>query len=172
MGVVIAIIIIVLIVAAIVAVQTVINKGVYRAKQTVLGGVGLDHQSICDKIISGPLHNKALAQLQADNPYATAEFVESRFAYVVNAVMTGTPVAGIPSTMIDKIRNNGKFSHLKNGTYTRTGLINYRQGAVYAQAVFIEGTDQWILYIRGSFDQSGNLNVTQLQISRGIQGGF
>lgn len=86
--------------------------------------------------------------------------------------MTGAPVAGVPSTMIDKIRNNGKFSHLKNGVYTKTGLINYRQGAVYAQAVFVEGTDQWILYIRGSFDQAGNLTVTQLQISKGIQGGF
>ena len=166
------IIIIVLIVAAIVVVQSVINKGVYRAKQTVLGGAGLDHQTICDKVISGPLHNKALAQMQADKPYATAELDESRFAGVVNAVMTGAPVAGVPSTMIDKIRNNGKFSHLKNGVYTKTGLINYRQGAVYAQAVFVEGTDQWILYIRGSFDQAGNLNVTQLQISKGIQGGF
>lgn len=107
------IIIIVLIVAAIVVVQSVINKGVYRAKQTVLGGAGLDHQTICDKVISGPLHNKALAQMQADNPYATAELVESRFVGVVNAVMTGAPVAGVPSTMIDKIRNNGKFSHLK-----------------------------------------------------------
>ena len=28
------------------------------------------------------------------------------------------------------------------------------------------------LYIRGSFDQAGNLTVTQLQISKGIQGGF
>lgn len=102
-----------MIVAAIVVVQSVINKGVYRAKQTVLGGAGLDHQTICDKVISGPLHNKALAQMQADNPYATAELVESRFVGVVNAVMTGAPVAGVPSTMIDKIRNNGKFSHLK-----------------------------------------------------------
>ena len=62
------IIIIVLIVAAIVVVQSVINKGVYRAKQTVLGGARLDHQTICDKVISGPLHNKALAQMQADSP--------------------------------------------------------------------------------------------------------
>lgn len=166
------IIIIVLIVAAIVVVQSVINKGVYRAKQTVLGGAGLDHQSICDKVVSGPLHNKALAQMQADNPHMSADMVENRFAGVVNAVMTGAPVAGVPSTMIDKIRNNGKFSHLKNGTYTKTGLINYRQGAVYAQSIFIEGTDQWILYTRGNFDQAGNLTVTQLQISKGIQGGF
>lgn len=168
----IVIIIIVLVVAAIVAVQSVANKGVYRAKQTVLGSAGLDHQSICDKVISGPLHNKALAQMQVDNPYATTELVESRFAYVVNAVMTGTPIAGGSSTMIDKIRNNGKFSHLKNGTYTKTGIINYRQGAVYAQSVFVEGKDQWILYIRGNFDQTGNLTVTQFQISKGIQGGF
>ena len=168
----IVIIIMVLIVAAIVVVQSFVNKGVYRAKQTVLGGAGLDHQSTCDKVVSGPLHSKGLPQMQADNPYASAEMVESRFAYVVNAVMTGTHVAGVPSYMIDKVRSNGKFSHLKNGTYTKTGIINYRQGAVYAQSVFIEGTDQWILYIRGNFDQAGNLTVTQLQISKGIQGGF
>ena len=46
----IVIIIMVLIVAAIVVVQSFVNKGVYRAKQTVLGGAGLDHQSTCDKI--------------------------------------------------------------------------------------------------------------------------
>lgn len=67
---------------------------------------------------------------------------------------------------------NTEAQEIKNGTYTKTGLINYRQGAVYAQSVFVEGTDQWILYIRGNFDQSGNLGVTQLQISKGIQGGF
>lgn len=115
------IIIIVLIVAAIVVVQSVINKGVYRAKQTVLGGAGLDHQTICDKVISGPLHNKALAQMQADNPYATAELVESRFVGVVNAVMTGAPVAGVPSTMIDKkqwqVQPSQKWCIYKDGTY-------------------------------------------------------
>ncbi|MGN0395212.1 MAG: hypothetical protein ACI4EF_07605 [Coprococcus sp.] len=170
--VVIFIIAIILVVAAIVIVQTFINKGVYRAKQTAFKGVGLDYQTINDKIVSGPLHTKGLAQFQADYYSVSAQMLESKFSYVVNAVLSGTAGAGIDSGMIQKIRNSGKFKHLQNGTYIKTGIINYRQKSVYAQAVFAEGTDQWILYIRGTFDASASLTVTQLQISRGIQGGF
>ncbi|MBQ8913736.1 MAG: hypothetical protein IJ054_06810 [Lachnospiraceae bacterium] len=166
------ILLLVLVVGVIIVLKNFLNKVGYKASQSVLKKVGLDNQSLGDKIVNGPLHKKGLAQLMNEHPGVTPEQVENIFQSVCSAVLSGTQLQGLDSAVVQKVRSGNKFAHIQSGVYTKTGIVNYKNGAVYAQSVFMEGNDQWILYIRGNFDALMNLTVTQLQISKGMQGGF
>lgn len=142
MGAAVLIILIIIFIIIMIVINIVIGNLKYRAKQHVLGKVGLSNADLYSKMNSMQ-EEGALTRLLKDYPNFTEQTVkDTLYTFALN-IINRQNNGYMSDKVINKMNSDGKLDKFRELSFSRVNVLNYRNNQAYVIAIFANSTDEY-----------------------------
>lgn len=146
-----------------------INNFTYRAKQQVLGKVGLGASNI-NAGINQSMENGALTKILNDYPNLTEKYIKDTIYSMVTSLVNKQNIGYFSEKVTSKMMNDNKLDLIKNMQFVRINILGYKDNLYSAVVVYTDGRDEYQITVMGKID--GNLYIDTYDAMKGIAKGF
>lgn len=163
------ILILIILVVLFIFISIKIDKIKYRAKQTILGRVGLSNSSI-NESINNVQETNALKKIALDYPNFTEEYLKNTLYTFAIDVVNGKNNGFMEDKALGKINSNS-LQKYRTLNFVRISILGYKKNMLSCQAIFTNGRDEFNLVMM--FDIKDNLlYLNSFNTMNGVVGGF
>ena len=149
-----------------------INKGIYRAKQTVLNKVGVGDSNI-NSMTDDILEKRKLEKFLENHPTYTEESIKKIIEEFVNEIVNQNITHKVDSKILEKNSTDSRMEKFRSMQIKRCSLSAYNEnaGLFIGKVTLSNGKDEFMMFL--TFQLSGDdLILTKYQIQKGAVVGF
>lgn len=147
-----------------------VSNNIYRAKQQVLGNVGLGAADI-NKTLNETQGRKATEKFLAANPSYTVESLNARLKDVADALIAGEQRAEFSDKAIAKMNSNRLLPTLRDKQFVRVTPMGYYPPRLSSTVVYADQRDEYQFMLHHSVE-GDEFTLTKFDIVKGMPKGF
>lgn len=147
-----------------------VTNNIHRAKQQVLGNVGLGASDI-NRTLNEAQGKKALEKFLAANPSYTEESLKARLKDLTDALIAGEQRAEFSDKALAKMNSNRLLPKLRDKQFVRVTPMGYYPPRLSSTVVYADQRDEYQFMLHNSVN-GNEFTLTKFDIVKGMPKGF